>query len=233
MASHTEIKVNDSNWVIRAGGVDVQVKILEKIKKASGRGWEFRVKRVGADGRVTGRNLVRGSGALRRPGQPTRTTGFSKNGPAKKAKPKAKPKAKAPPKPRRSRSPGPAPSPYGYSGPPPASAFFSGVQEPGGPRSSPPRNGRSSSATRLGSLRGRGKAPSKPSPARPGTPSPSQARREIEKQLKHANLSPLVSTMVKELIKTDDGTDHTVTRVYGHVMSGHRLSRHGVPFRGS
>jgi hypothetical protein len=221
MASHTEIKVGDSNWVIRVAGEDVRVKVLEKTKKASGRGYEFRCKRVGADGRVTGRNLVRGSGALRRPGEPTRTTGFSKNAPPRAPKAKPKKSARA-----RSSSPGPAPSARGYSGPPPASAFFSTVQEPGRPR---PSNG--SSATKLRSLRGRGRAPSaKPSPARAGAPTPSRARREIEKQLKHAGLTPLVSSLMTELLKCG-GTEHEASSIYARVMSSHRMSSRGVPFR--
>ncbi len=222
MASHTELRVGDSDWVIRDGGVDVQVKILEKTKKASGRGWEFRVKRVGSDGRVTGRNLVRGSGSLRRPGVPPKTTGFAKGKGTKKVmaarKNTPKPtKPRAAPRVRRN---------------PPASAFFSEVQEPGTSRSSSVTpNG---SASGLGSLRGRGRSrrSSAAAPARPGRAgtTPSQARREIEKQLKYADLPPLVNGLMKALFKSD-GTTTSVSRIYGEVVHSYNMSLHGGAFR--
>jgi hypothetical protein len=207
MASHAEIKVGDTDWVIRMGGADVSVKILEKIKKASGRGYEFRCKRF-QNGRSVGRNIVRGSGSFRRQGQPVRSSGFAKNGGAPKA---AEPKAAAPKSPpRRPRArtkPMPTPpSPYRRN--PPASAFFSEVQEPGASRS-----------------------PAGHAPARPkekGT-SPSAAKREIERQLKHAGLTPLATQMIKRLIACD-GSDLSISRLYGDVMSEYRLNL--GPFRG-
>jgi hypothetical protein len=231
MASHAEIKVGDTDWVIRMGGADVSVKILEKIKKASGRGYEFRCKRF-QNGRSVGRNIVRGSGSFRRQGQPVRSSGFAKNGGAPKA---AEPKAAAPKSPpRRPRArtkPMPTPpSPYRRN--PPASAFFSEVQEPGASRS--PAGHAPAAGGRLGSLRGRGRSTSSPgstAPARPkekGT-SPSAAKREIERQLKHAGLTPLATQMIKRLIACD-GSDLSISRLYGDVMSEYRLNL--GPFRG-
>lgn len=219
MASHTEIRVGDSNWVIRVAGEDVQVKVLEKIKKASGRGWEFRCKRF-QNGRSVGRNLHRGSGAFRRPGEPTRTTGFSKAS----AKPK---KAR---KPRASRAPRPAPAATpAYQSNPPASAFFSEVQEPGQARSS----SRQPASTRLGSLRGRGRARSSaPAPARAGSAAtPSAARREIDKLLKQAGLTEVVTDLVKALVHSD-GSMFSAEQIYARVMADHRMrSFGGAPFR--
>jgi hypothetical protein len=231
MASHTEIKVNDSNWVVRIGGQDVQVKILEKVKKSTGRGWEFRCKRVGADGRVTGRNLVRGSGSFRRPGVAPRATGFSKNPAAAKpkAKPrKARPKKVAHPAPSSLGYVGPAPSSLGYVGPapssrghmPPASAFFSETQEPGARRSS--------AASSLGSLRGKAR-PRATKPAAPKGTSPSQARREIERLLKHAGLTDLQATLVREILKSD-GSEPRLRQVYANAMGNYRASLHGLRF---
>jgi len=225
MASHAEIKVGSTDWVIRIGGVDTPVKVLEKIKKASGRGWEFRCKRF-QDGRSVGRDLIRGSGALRKAGEPVRSTGFAKKAPAAAAAPraragsrhgrsKAKPSALEPP---------PA---YAYN--PPASAFFSGVQEPGNSR--PPAVSPSSGG-KLGSLRGRGR-PTPPRPVAPARTSPlsktpSAAKREIEKLLKQADLPPLVAHMIKGLLGSD-GSDFSISRIYGNVMSEYRL---GIgPFR--
>jgi hypothetical protein len=211
MASHTEIRVGDTDWVIRVGGEDVHVKVLEKAKKASGRGYEFRCKRVGADGRVVGRNLTRGSGAFRKPGESPKTTGFSKN------KPKAKPRTH-----KRASAPKPRPRPQ-------ASAFFSEIREPGTPGTFP-SNGKPSG---LGSLRGRGRRTSyaTSSPARTAAvSSSSQARREIEKQIKHAGLQPLVAELVKELVRCD-GTEHAAQQIYGRVMGEYRMCRYtGRPF---
>lgn len=224
MASHTEINVGDTCWVIRISGEDVAVKVLEKMRKASGRGWEFRVKRF-QNGRSVGRNLTRGSGALRRAGEPVKSTGFSKNGSAPKA-PKA-PKAPRAPK-RRARArtaPLPTPpAPSRYARNPPASAFFSGVQEPGAPRSA---TASSPAAEGLGSLRGRGrKAAKRPTaPARKEV-TPAAARREIEKLLKKAEFSPLVANLVKGLIRCD-GSELAASRIYGDAMAEHRMG----PFR--
>jgi hypothetical protein len=217
MASHTEIKVGDSNWVIRVAGADVQVKVLEKIKKASGRGWEFRCKRF-QNGRSVGRNLTRGSGAFRRPGEPTKTTGFSK----KPRTPARKPRAAR-------RAPAPAPAAPAYQSNPPASAFFSEIQEPGKARPS----SRQPASTRLGSLRGRGRTKSSASaPARAASsPTPSAARREIEKLLKQAGLTPVITDLVKALVNSD-GSMFTAEQVYARVMADHRMrSFGGAPFR--
>jgi hypothetical protein len=222
VASHTEIKVGDTDWVIRIGGEDVQVKVLEKTRKASGRGYEFRCKRF-KGGRSVGRNLVRGSGALRRAGEPVRASGFTKNGSSPSApapRTRAKPKSRAKPKPRARAS-------TSYLQNPPASAFFSEVQEPGAPRSATASS--SSAGGRLGSLRGRGRANSKPAPARQEQ-SPSAAKREIEKQIKHAGVSDLVADLVKALIRCD-GTEHSAQQVYATVMSEHRMRGFGVSFR--
>jgi hypothetical protein len=117
MAGHNEIKVGSTEWVVRIAGEDVRVKVMDKARKANGRGYEFRLKRIGPDGRVVGRNIMRGSGALRKPGDPVK--GFGGKAPAKKGTPPqrkaAAPKA-ATPKPAARKTPparrnGAAPSP--------------------------------------------------------------------------------------------------------------------------
>lgn len=227
MASHKDINVGDTNWVIRVDGKDVRVKVLEKLPKASGRGYEFRCKRMDNGNRVIGRNLTRGSGAFRRPGESPKTTGFAKG--------KKPPARRASSKPARSAYASPPPTTTSYTNPP-ASAFFSQVQEPGMSRSPSPSagssNGGRSSASGLGSLRGRGRASrsAAPSPARSSDPAPSQARREIERNLKHANLQPLVVELVKSLISSD-GTEFSIQQIYGRVMANHRMRSFGMPFR--
>jgi len=225
MANHAEINVGDTNWVVRISGEDVRVKVLEKTKKASGRGWEFRVKRF-MDGRTVGRSLTRGSGAFRVPGQPPRRTGFSIGGGEGLSRvPGSGPVVSK----KKTRTAAPATKPRARSrtrarvnNPPPASAFFSEVREPGSPSSG------SSPAGQLGSLRGRGRAKVRaPAPARPAHKSPASARREIERLIKHAEFTPLVENLVKRLIRCN-GTEHDTGRIYGIVMSEHRL---GMPFR--
>jgi hypothetical protein len=212
MASHTEIRVQDTDWVVRISGEDVRVKVLEKNKKASGRGYEFRCKRVGSDNRVFGRNITRGSGAFRRAGQPTRTTGFSR-----RAAPRAAPRA--------ARRPA-VKAELALRKNPPASAFFSEVQEPGTPRS---RNGgRASAPAKLGSLRGRRRPATAPSTT--PTRSPAQVRREIERQIKHAGFTPLVTSLLTNLIKCG-GAKHEVRGVLADTMSNHTMSEWGIPFR--
>jgi hypothetical protein len=148
MASHNEIKVGDTCWVIRIAGEDVKVKVMEKNPKASGRGYDFRVRRIGASGRVEGRNLTRGSGALRKPGTPVK--GFGGAAPKRKppARKKAAPKVKSnrpKPAPRASK-----PTPY--------------APAPAAPKRAP-----------LSSLRGRKKAaPPAPKPA----PAPARRGKE-------------------------------------------------------
>lgn len=97
MAKHSEVKVGSiGDWVIRDGSQDVPVKVVSKDKKASGRGFNFRVRRVGADGKTFGRTLTRGSGALRRPGTPARTFGGKNPTPPRRATRKRRPAASAP-----------------------------------------------------------------------------------------------------------------------------------------
>jgi hypothetical protein len=229
MASHREIKVGDTDWVIRIAGEDVQVKILEKLKKSSGRGYEFRCKRF-SNGRSVGRNLTRGSGSFRRPGQQPKATGFAGNKPAppkRAAKPAAK---RAAAKPRVRSYTAPTTS---YSRNPPPSAFFPKVQEPGAPSrrsASSSANGRPGKG-KLGSLRGRGSSSATRAPAQAAdSPSPTKARREIEKLLKQAGTSDLVKDLVKRLINSD-GTEHAAQRIYGEVMSQHRMRSYGMGFR--
>lgn len=90
MANQKDISVGSTDFVVRIGGKDVPVKIMEKKRKQSGRGFEFRVRRVGPDGKVFGRSLVRGSGALRKPGDPVK--GFGGKAPKKARAPRRAPK---------------------------------------------------------------------------------------------------------------------------------------------
>jgi hypothetical protein len=209
MASHSEIHVGDSHWVIRVGGQDVRVKVLEKTKKASGRGYEFRVKRVGDDNRVFGRNLVRGSGALRRSGEEAR--------PGPTAAPAAE-KRKPPTKRRRPS----APAKNGRAKPVRASSFFKSESKP--TSSSGHANPWDSSPSGLTSLRGRGAAPSSSSSTKKRPPG--RAPRKPAEEYP----SKLVEKLCKAL-KKSDGTERSIQRIYGEILAQHRMSSFGITFR--
>lgn len=108
MASQNEIVVGSKDFVVRIGGQDVRVAIEQKKRKASGRGYEFVVRRVDARGNPHGRRLTRGSGSLRKPGTPVKA--FGGKAPPKPPRRKASKKravAKNPPAPAPSLLPAP------------------------------------------------------------------------------------------------------------------------------
>lgn len=151
MASHTEIKVGSvGEWVCRVDGQDVPLQILEKIK-SDGRGYEFRVRRVGLDGVPYGRTLERGSGSLRRPGTAARAFGG--------ARPGANPKPPAPAvRPAAART-----APVRAAAPVPARSVATPPPRTFAPKAAP------APASSLTSLRGT--RPPTP-PRRPATPKP-------------------------------------------------------------
>jgi hypothetical protein len=160
MASARDVKVGSRDWVVRHNGRDVEVEVLSKRKKESGRGWEFKLKNL-----ESGRTLTRGSGSLRQKGEPPRKapSGFgkkkSKSSPPKrnKPKPRRKPRAKAAPKP-------PASDPFSSPSP-----FYTPLAGNGGRGSSLP------------SLRGR----KRPRPVKPKPPKPPKQPKHRQEGYKH------------------------------------------------
>jgi hypothetical protein len=196
MASHNEIKPGDTCWVVRIAGEDVRVKVMEKNPKASGRGFEFRVRRIGAGGRVEGRNLTRGSGALRKPGTPVKAFGgkasapkSKKAAPKKKANPFAAPRAE--PKPLR--------------------------------RSSPTPSTRAKPEAPLGSLRGRGR-PSRPTSTVPKKVAPAKKGKETLQFRVPNDLIKKVMRRLEKLDKTAD-TYHVRNEVAA-VLAEHERSKY-------
>ena len=70
MARHQDVKVGDTNWVIRHGGGDQPVEVVAKSRNDKGK-WEFKLRRIDAGGNVvSNRTLKRGAGSLRPAGSP-------------------------------------------------------------------------------------------------------------------------------------------------------------------
>ncbi len=194
MAKHSEIAVGSVGWVIREGGQDVPVKVTSKERKASGRGFEFRVRRIGPDGNATGRSLVRGAGALRKPGSPVREFGGRRAAPPRRVV--KNPPAKAPAPPRRA-----APSTV-ISRPPPAKR--SAPKRPSTPATPAPRA--------LESLRGQRKAapvPRKAPTRRAATPLVDVVCREIR----------AFTDGIEKAIRRTDGSEGQIRNALAIAMS--------------
>jgi hypothetical protein len=203
MASHTEIKVGSTEWVVRIDGEDVPVKVMEKAKKQSGRGYEFRLRRVGPDGRVFGRNLTRGSGALRRPGDPVKAFG------GKSAKGPAGPQKKARRAPPRRNPPKRKPAP--------ATPSFTLPQAPN-------KSSSSGGSSSLPSLRGRGRSsrasssPKKAAPAQDG--------------MRFRPKNELIRKTMRALEKLPENADpYMIRNTVADVLAKHESARYFAPFQ--
>lgn len=194
MAGHNEIKVGSrGEWVVRKDGADVSVVVVNKVKKASGRGYEFVLKEV-RDGRVSGREFTRGSGAFRKPGQPAKSFGGKRTAPPRKAavrKKASRPAAKhgpvEPPETARSRSrpsiSTPNPAPY---------------------------------TPALPSLRGRGRSSSRISSS-VATRAPARTPAK-EEGIRFSPPSPLAKEIMRAIEKTD-GSEFWIRKAFADVMA--------------
>jgi hypothetical protein len=201
MASHREIKEGSTGWVVRISGEDVPVKVIEKVRKSSGRGFEFKLKRIGSDGKPFGRTLTRGSGAIRREGTPAREApaGFGRNGSSPRAKKKAPRKAKPKPKTRKKREKASAPpAPAAPPPPRPLSPFESAPSrisvDTGEERAA------TSPTSQLSSLRGQRRRKS-------ASASPPSPKKRKPRKPKPEYPSPLVEKIVKQLMKSRGSID--------------------------
>lgn len=198
MASHNEISVGSTDWVVRVQGADVRVKVTAKNKKASGRGYDFSLRRLDSGGRVHGRTLTRGSGALRKPGTAVKAFGGTR------AKPKAAAKKKPAAKPRAAKATA--------KNPPPAVAPLAATASR---RRSAPAASASYSPPKLASLRGRGR-PSAPSPR--AAPARTKAKEGFMVNPKSAKVTKVIRALVKLGAEVSDfEVRNTVTTVLSEL----------------
>lgn len=186
MAGHNEITVGSKEWVVRLQGQDCPIVIEQKKRKPNGRGFEFVIRRVDAQGVPFGRRMTKGSGSLRKPGAPVKAFGGKsptpprfagkKSAPARTITPEPakQPKPTRPPVARKNQKPKTSPNPA----PQAPSAILSSPPTATSGQSWPSYSPPSYSPPELPSLRGRGRSSSAPSRSAPARTKPVGSGRE-------------------------------------------------------